>query len=593
MHRMWGFTGFVLAAAAAVAGCGGGGGGGDGAVPVESGDVTLAVTDAPTDEVDTFEVDIVSFRFQKANGASVEVLPQTTRVDFAQLVTVSEVIAGASLPVGDYPRAFMTLDFDQASVRISGNAGAATLVDGQGRTLSGREELEIVFPDGGFTVGARRGYFAVVDFDLDQSLEVDAANNRVKVDTVLYAEIDPAQPKVTRVTGLAGDFDADGFDLDVRLGLGLVSRGVLDARTGAQTVFDLGGAPLTGAAGLAALEALGDGTLVATEGQVDPVRRTLQAARVVLLPQDLDEVAGVVVARTGGAGADATLTLRGVSVRRAAGSVTFNDTVTIRTAFASTQVARRGVASGALTTDAVNVGQRLLAYGRFSGGALDLTAPGAGFVRLVETAVSGALVSAPAGGRATVDLHRIGVRLASTFDFTVDGVVQADADAFDVEVGALGGSLAAGTPVIVRGFMRPVSATAAGEPDFAADSVTDRTAAGSLLRVLWLPGATAPLATRSGAEATIDVSQALSAVVDRGLVAPTALAANPTLSGGTGLFALRSGRRLTLYTRYDDFLDGLEAEVAAGRRTLHVRGLGRWDDATGRLTAARAVAVLY
>jgi len=590
-------SGAAVLAALTFAGCGGGSSGGGGTTaPADTGEITLAVTDAATDEIDVFEVDIVGFRFEKRNGASVEILPQTTRVDFADLVTVSEVIAAATVPVGTYERAYMTLDFGSASVRITGNQTPAILRDGQGDPLSGREELEIVFPNGGFTVGARRGYFAVVDFDLDQSLMVDAAANEVEVDTILFATIDPAQPKDTRVPGLTSGFDgASTFDLDVRIGLGLVSRGSLEVQTDAATVYDLGASGvLTGQAGYDALEALGDDTLVVAVGTVDPRARTVDADRVVLLPQNLDEVGGLVVARSAGPGGDAVLTLKGVAVRRAQGSVTFNDTVTVRTSFAETVVNKRGVAAGALTTDAVNVGQRILAYGAFTGGDLDLTQPGAGFVRLVETGVSGAAAAAGGGGELAVDLVRIGRRRVGVFDFDVAGVSQADPDRYVADTAGLGLSgIDSGTPVIVRGFVAPVTSDAAAEPDFEADTVIDRSDTASLVRLAWIPAATDPITSRSGAEATLDAQSALFAQVDWGLVAPLALAADPTIAGvPNGLYAVRRAGRVTLFRDFSAFLNHVEAEVAAGARMWAFRSVGRWDDASDRLTAARAVAFL-
>ncbi len=50
----------ALVVLASLAGCDGSGGGGT----IETGEITVAVTDAATDEVDVFEVDIVSFRFE-------------------------------------------------------------------------------------------------------------------------------------------------------------------------------------------------------------------------------------------------------------------------------------------------------------------------------------------------------------------------------------------------------------------------------------------------------------------------------------------------------------------------------------------------
>ncbi|MGE0711572.1 MAG: hypothetical protein AB7N76_29935 [Planctomycetota bacterium] len=590
----------ALCAALAFAGCGGGGGGGSGsggtttAPATDTGDVTLSVTDAATDEIDVFEVDVVGFRFLRADGASVEVLSQAARVDFAQLVSVSEVIAGASLPVGDYVRAYMTLDFNGAMVRISGSTSAAALVDGNGAPLSGREELEIVFPNGGFTVGARKGYFAEVDFDLDQSLEVDAAANKVEVDSILYATIDPAQPKDARVPGLTGNFSGTSFDLDVRRGLGLVSRGKLRVDTTASTVFDLEGVVQSGQTGYDALEAKGDGKLILATGRVDPQTRVLSATKVVYLPQDLDEIGGLVVARAGGPGGDATLTLRGVAVRRGAASVTFNDTVTLLVSHAATKVNKRGVAAGTLNTDAINVGQRVLAYGRFSGTSLDLSAAGAGFVHLVETDIAGAAAAPPAGSL-TVDVTRIGRRLASAFDLKVNGVAQGDLKALSCSTGGLSlASVTSGSPVVVRGFFAPVSSSTPTTPTFNADSVVDRTNAASQVRLSWIPAAVAPIQSGGGAGLAFDLGGAVVKSVDRGLVVPTVLTQAPRfVSPGTnGLYAIRQGFKLTLFTSFDAWAQDLQARVTAGARMHHVRGLGKWDTASNQLTAQRAVAIL-
>lgn len=587
----------VLLTGLLAAGCSGGGGSGSGSgtTTTETGELTLAVTDAATDEIDVFEVDIVGFRFQRTDGATVEVLPQTIRVDFAQLVSVSEVIAAATLPVGRYERAFMTLDYGTAMVRINGNTSSASLVNNAGAPLSGRSELEIVFAGGGFTVGARKGYFAEVDFDLDQSLLVDSAQNRVEVDTVLYASINPATPKAARTPGLASGFSGSSFSLDVRRGLGLISRGTLTVNTSSNTVYDLEGQVLTGQAGYDALKAKGDNTLVISLGQVNPFARTQAATRVVLLPQDLDEVGGLVVARSGGPGADATLTLRGVAVRRGAGSVTFNDTVTLTTSFLQTKVSKRGVAGGALSADAINVGQRILAYGRFTGGSLDLTQSGAGFVRLVETDVAGALNAPPSGSAINLDVTRIGRRLTTAFDLSVSGVAQGDLNALECSTGGLGlATLTSGSPVVVRGFFAPVTSSTPTAATFNADSVIDRTNAASLLRLRWIPASTAPIVSSgSSSGLTLDASSALIKSIDRGLVAPTTLTQNPTLAdpGNAGLYATRQGFTLTLFTSYANWKTDFEARVAAGNRLQHVRALGAWDVSTTTLKAQRGIAV--
>ena len=85
----------ALAAAALtllLIGCGGSGGSstpsGDAMLPApgcaDCGTVLLAVTDADGDFV-SYSVDVLSVTLERTNGASVEILPGTTRIDFAQL----------------------------------------------------------------------------------------------------------------------------------------------------------------------------------------------------------------------------------------------------------------------------------------------------------------------------------------------------------------------------------------------------------------------------------------------------------------------------------------------------------------------------
>ena len=51
----------------------------------DCGTVFVAITDADGDFL-SYSVDVVSLKLKRANGAMVETLPATTRIDFAQLV---------------------------------------------------------------------------------------------------------------------------------------------------------------------------------------------------------------------------------------------------------------------------------------------------------------------------------------------------------------------------------------------------------------------------------------------------------------------------------------------------------------------------
>jgi hypothetical protein len=284
-----------------------------------------------------------------------------------------------------------------------------------------------------------------------------------------------------------------------------------------------------------------------------------------------------------------------VAVRRAQGSVSFNETVTLTTSLAETKVNKRGVAAGSLDTDAINVGQRILAYGSFSGGALDLSQPGAGFVRLVETPVSGAATGAVSGGQLNVDVVRIGRRKIAAFDFNVNGVAQGNPSSLATNTGALPlSSVTTGTPVIALGFFEPVSATAPAF-SFTADTVIDRTDAGSLLRMAWIPASVAPItSSASSTEMTLDAGGAQFAQVDHGLVVPVTLSSDPSVAGATnGFFAVRRRGRVNLFTSFANFKTFLTAEIAAGARMVGFRAGGKYDAGTNLLTARRAVALLF
>src|SRR5262245_21620232 len=78
--------------------------------------LTLAFTDAPSDEVDKFEVDVSGIVLHRPSGADVSVLAKAARVDFVELASVADLIADGGVPGGSYSGMSMTLDFTAATV---------------------------------------------------------------------------------------------------------------------------------------------------------------------------------------------------------------------------------------------------------------------------------------------------------------------------------------------------------------------------------------------------------------------------------------------------------------------------------------------
>ena len=108
----------LAAAALILAACGGGGGGaaGNQAPPVNQacdptscGTLLVGLTDADGDFL-SYAVDVVSLSLETANGRVVQALPVRQRVDFAEIVDLTELVTAATIPNATYVRASITLD---------------------------------------------------------------------------------------------------------------------------------------------------------------------------------------------------------------------------------------------------------------------------------------------------------------------------------------------------------------------------------------------------------------------------------------------------------------------------------------------------
>ncbi|HEY5623957.1 MAG TPA: hypothetical protein VIV14_09350, partial [Gammaproteobacteria bacterium] len=114
-----------------IAGCGGGSGSpvvdsfgetatcdpSNPATAAECGTVMVSVTDAEGDFV-SYSVDILSLTLQRPDGSTVETLPAVTRVDFAQLVDLSEVLSAVTTAPGDISGGSIRLDYGRAEVFV-------------------------------------------------------------------------------------------------------------------------------------------------------------------------------------------------------------------------------------------------------------------------------------------------------------------------------------------------------------------------------------------------------------------------------------------------------------------------------------------
>jgi hypothetical protein len=610
--------GWLLAPLAALllglAGCGGGGGGESAAnngpggssggsssqCAADCGEVLVALTDADGDFL-SYSVDVLSLTLKKANGDVVETLPSSTRVDFAQLVDLTEFFTAATIPYGAYVEGSIRLDFSDAevTVEVGGTPKAATVQDEDGEPL-GIVDLQIVFDNTHHVVVAPgRPAFLQLDFDLAATHTVDIAATPVMAVArpLIVATIEPVQEKEMRVRGplVSVDTTAGTYTIDVRPFLHRTARfGRMTVHTTSETAFEIDGVPYTGDAGLQAMAALEAGTPTAAFGAWALEPRKFTAERVhagTSVPGDrFDVLWGNVTSRQGD-----TLIVRGGTLIRRSGAVSFvRDDITLLVG-SGTGVTRDGRGGNELDAGALSVGQRIHAFGQVStndAGELTLDAT-AGRVRMHLTRLWGTVKSS-LPGMLTLDLDAIDGRRAGIFDFAGTGMsaaMDADPDNYEIATGQLNLNLFPNTaPTRVYGFVTPFGMA---PPDFEGRTVVDFARVRAVMGVSYgLQGTAAPFLSVEAGGIVLDHTNediGLRRYIRIGprLIDITELASPLTIAplGERGLYAIGAGRRVEVFASFERFATRLNEKLGAGSKVVSLSGGGGYDAASNTLSA--------
>jgi hypothetical protein len=623
-HGAWSLIG-LAAAALALAGCGGSGGGSadTGAMSPtvtpsacdDCGTLMVGLTDADGDFV-TYAVDVLSIKMQRANGAEVETLPQTTRVDFAQLTDLSDLLSVASLAPGDFVKGSIRLDYTNADIEVQKGTDSvkATAVDSSGNPL-GVTELEVRL-DGKdhLVITKKRATFLAVDFNLAASNTVDLTQTTpvVTVQPFIVASVQPVDDKDLRVRGplVSVDTTASAYVVDVRPWfLAAGNHGQVTVHTSATTSFEIDGTTSMGLDGLKALSAEAAGTLTVAIGTLDTSTRDFTANAVLAgtsVPgEGLDSVQGNVVSRNGD-----TLTVKGAFAVHRDHSFDFPRTVLV-TVGSGTNVREAGSADK-LDASAISVGQNIVALGTLtepstsgstSGGmlvtpaTLDATS---GRVRLQATELRGAVKSVVAG-TLTLQLRSIDRLGISMFNFAGTGAAttsDADPANYEVQTGALSlTSLSPGEAAKVIGFVTPFGSAPL---DFVATTVVDPAAMPTTLGIGWgATGTTAPFGSMSGTGLVIDITN--KSIGDRHFILSgmqkldiLTLQSGPTIAPttGRGMYGLWEPGHIELFELFADFETKLAARLAAGDAVTSMTAIGAYD-AGGNVLTANGVSVFF
>jgi hypothetical protein len=588
-----------------LAGCGGSGGPAPAGSPSPSapdtGTLLLSVTDADGDFVG-YTVDVLSVTLQRRGGGTVEVLPAATRIDFAQLTELSDLLAVATLAPGDIVGGKIRLDYGTAEVFVeSGGQVVRASVVGTNGVALGVAELDIELAAREHLVITRgRAALLALDFDLAASHEVDLAKTPPVVTARPYivAEVEPVAEKELRLRGalVSADVAASSYTVDVRPWFRPDgAHGRVTVHTTATTSFEIDGVPSTGAAGLAALAAKPAGTMTVAFGTLSRLERRFTAEIVhagdSVSGERLDAVHGNIVARTGN-----QLTVKGAFAVRRDRVARLHRTVQVEVG-ASTTVLKTGAFGTLLDAGALSIGQQIVAFGTLTEPATD-TAPATfdatnGRVRMLPTHLHGA-VNAAVPGQLNLGLRGIDRLGIDAFDFAGSGVTPAqDADpaSYEVATGTLGlANVAIGEPVRVVGFVRPFGSAPA---DFEGRTVVDHRGLPTLLGIGWgSTGTTAPFVSMNVDGLVLDIDNpAIGArhalLVGMRRIDLTTLAAPPTLappaSGGRAIYGISVGADIRLFATFAELSAELATLLGGGRPAIALTASGSWNAASSTL----------
>lgn len=568
------------------------------------GAVAVAITDAASNDVAVFEIDVTGIQFQRISGPIVAVLANPVRVDLASLSDSSKLLASARIPIGTYTRATITLDTTNARCVLVGQATPAALFDASGNPLTGTVTVPIQL---GSPLLATATVHRLVefDFDIDQSIVADTTANSVAIEPSFQLRIDPSQPREIASIGTLSTVDVPttSFTGDVRaLGGAVVTNVTFQASSA--TVFQIDGTVSTGAAGITALSALPVDTAIQCYGALssttDKVNVAYVEAGIGTYDGGSDIVEGHIVGRTGGLGSDAVLEVLGHSNDATHTTFQYATTFLVNTSFASTQVVRRGSA-GAFDVDDLNIGQHVRVFGTLIGTTMTANTA-TSVVRMQPTRVFGNAAGAPAGTTLTLDPSRVGLLADTAFDWADGGFTPVDPNALTANVGALGVGLGINSTSAVSAIGYFSGIGDAG-PDFAAVSLANQSTAAALVFVRNRPstGFTV-LTTANASQIQLNITGIAAsgefARVDRGFIGsiPLPTAPTPTVNHPSvnGFYSLRDRTTHTVrvFTRFSDFASALGSDIAQGATLDQLGALGAYTQNVNTVDASVAAAVV-
>lgn len=576
-----------------------------GAASDDSGELAISLTDAVGD-FGAYTVDVLNLTLTKANGAQVSTLPLSARIDFAQYTEMTEFLTAATVPLGAYVSATMTLDYTNADIWVEDEHGdnvqVETILDPEGSPISTLTVTVQLEDRNRLVIAPGVAAHLLLDFDLKATNQVtfDQGTPVLTVDPFLVADVNRMPNRWHRIRGLldAVEPSQSSFSLFLRPFFCPLSGhdrpyGSRTVLTDEQTLFEINGTSYEGSDGLQAMAALDPLTAVVALGDLkfDPLR--FEASQVYAgssVPGgDSDVVKGNVIARQGD-----TLTVKGATLIRNDGAIVFNDQVTVL--LADDTVVARQLSVDPYDKDDISVGQRVAIFGTLTDDdplSLELDATqGAARMRLTTlrgTAV--ALDEEDPTAQLTMNVQSIDHRRIEIFDFSgtgTDSADDADPESYQIDTGALNLSpLQIDGPVKVRGFVEPFGQA---PPDFAAQTIVTVDEVRTLMKVDWRPPSGEAFSTLSAEQLVLNLEGVghFHHLVRGWIVTDlTELSQAPSVvpeADGQGMFVIRVQGTAHVFLEFDAFVEALAQWIDDGLLVNKFEAVGLFDDAAAALT---------
>ncbi len=563
----------------------------------ETSELTISLTDAEGD-FNQYTIDVDSIKLYRSNGAIIETLPNSARLDFSRYVEVTEFLSTATVPVGSYDKAEIALDFSNAEITVedeNGNSIPGYPKDEMGNPL-GSVTLEVVVnAHSGFHIKAGQPAALILDFDLEASNEVVINGNsaNVMVNPILLANTSIEDEKTRRLRGLLAGVNLERETFNIKLRPFRIRHrdfGRITASTNAETVFEIDGVAYAQSEGLEALARQSGLTPLVALGTVNYGDRRFLAQQVLAgssVPWgDKDVVKGSVIARSGN-----SLTVLGATVEFDDGHFSFNDEIEVLID-ENTRVTKQGDTGNGHTIAAISVGQKVTVLGHLNDTGDTLNAEGE-LLRMRYSQVSGLVASV---SPLEVDLQHVNRRMVERYNFAGTGSgpgEDADPDHYQIDSGPLSlNSLALFEPVRVKGFPTPFGSAPL---DFTAKTIADLSELPSKMLISY-GAAGSPTAVVSLDESgmRLDLSSATGRhhLKQAGVITDIAtLPEVPFIVPGAdlGLYAISQGRRVHVYLSWNAYQAALKRRLADGYQVVFVIAKGHYSAINLLLSARQLV----